>query len=173
MEVSTNGYCINKILRKHPSLFKHPRPVWWSHGLHSYKHCVQMGPPCNCSHSWPVKFISFHFLLTHDPLTYVYYWVHVGQSDAAAKYIDQAGEPLSKERLCLSTTERSSYIASLPGTPTNEAGLVPRHWSSLQDVPRHNVQCACTFPVSISSFRPTSISSFSICPLMIYVYEGS
>ncbi len=29
--------------------------------------------------------------------------------------IDLAGGPLSKERLCLSTVERSSYIASYPG----------------------------------------------------------
>ncbi len=44
--------------------------------------------------------------------------------------IDLIGGPLSKERLCLSTAERSSYIASCPGLhialfPGN--GHVPRY----------------------------------------------
>ncbi len=39
--------------------------------------------------------------------------------------IDLAGGPLSKKRLCLSTVECSSYIASFPGLRI--ASLVPRH----------------------------------------------
>ncbi len=39
--------------------------------------------------------------------------------------IDLAGGPLSKEKLCLSTAERSIYIASCPGVRI--ASLVPRH----------------------------------------------
>ncbi len=59
--------------------------------------------------------------------------------------IDLAGGPLSKESLCHSTAERSSYITSCPGLRVaslvhlqKKAGLVPRQWSSsLQDVSRH------------------------------------
>ncbi len=45
--------------------------------------------------------------------------------DVAANHIDLAGGPLSKERLCLSTVECSSYIASCPGL--RMASLFPRH----------------------------------------------
>ncbi len=62
--------------------------------------------------------------------------------------IDLAGGLLSKERLCLSTAERSSYIASCPGLRI--ASLVHLQMKlasfpgnglpyTLQDVPRHNV----------------------------------
>ncbi len=44
---------------------------------------------------------------------------------AAAKYIDLAGGPLSKERSCLSTAKRSSYIASCPGLRARIASLFP------------------------------------------------